>query len=136
MYPPVPMLVREAVRNYTVPNTNVVLPRNTTILIPAYAIQHDPNIYPNPDEFQPERFEAAAKVARENVAFLPFGDGPRNCIGARFGMMQTRVGLVTLLRNYEFSPSTLTPVPMVYDMNSFILSPDGGMWLNMHKIST
>lgn len=130
------MLIRESIRDYPVPNTNIILPKNTTILIPGYAFQHDPSIYPNPSEFLPERFEPAARADRENVAFLPFGDGPRNCIGARFGMMQTRIGLVTLLLNYEITQSSLTPVPMVYDMNSFILSPAGGMWLNLKKITT
>lgn len=133
-YPPVPLLIRKASKDYPVPGSDVVLPRGTSILIPAYSIHHDPEYFPNPENFEPERFSAEATATRDNVTFLPFGDGPRNCIGSRFGMMQARVGLVTLLLNYEFSPSEKTPIPMVFDEKSFVLSPKGGLWLNLKKI--
>lgn len=128
------LLIRISTKDYPVPGTNTVLPSGSTVFIPAYAFHHDPKYYPEPEVFKPERFTAEAKLARDNVAFLAFGDGPRNCIGARFGLMQARVGLVTLLLNYEFARSAETPVPMVFDNKNFILSPLDGLKLNLKKI--
>jgi hypothetical protein len=54
-------------------------------------------------------------------------------LGMRFGLMQTKVGLVSLLSKYEFSVSKKTPVPLVFDRSLFILSPLGGMWLQIKK---
>jgi cytochrome P450 family 6 len=51
----------------------------------------------------------------------------------RFGLMQTKVGLVSLLSKYQFSVSKKTPVPLVFDKKSFIMSPLGGMWLQIKK---
>jgi cytochrome P450 family 6 len=51
----------------------------------------------------------------------------------RFGLMQTKVGLVSLLSKYQFSVSTKTPVPLVFDRKSIVLSPVGGMWLQIKK---
>jgi cytochrome P450 family 6 len=53
--------------------------------------------------------------------------------GMRFGLMQTKVGLVSLLSKYQFSASKKTPVPLVFDKKSFILAPVGGMWLQIKK---
>lgn len=61
--------------------------------------------------------------------------GPRNCIGIRFGMMQTKIGLVTLLRNFEFSICDKT-TPITFIPNSFILSPKGGVYLKVKSIET
>lgn len=104
------------------------------MLIPVYAIHHDPDIYQSPEIFDPERFSPDALATRDRIAFLAFGDGPRNCIGARFGRMQSCVGMVALLRRYEFTRGDKTPVPIVFSENVSILTPVGGMWLNVRKL--
>lgn len=70
---------------------------------------------------------------RDNVTFLPFGNGPRNCIGLRFGLMQAKVGMVTLLSNFEFSICEKTNVPLKIDNKKTVLSPAGGIWLNIKR---
>lgn len=102
-------------------------------MIPIYAIHNDPDIYPNPDSFDPERFSDENKKNRHPMAFLPFGDGPRNCIGLRFGLMQSKVALIKLLTNFKFSPTKRTTVPMTFDSTSLVLSPKDGMWLKVEK---
>lgn len=71
-------LNRIAKRNYTVPGTDIVIEKGTPIIIPAYAIQMDPEYYPNPEKFDPERFGSEEKKTRDPMTWLPFGDGPRN----------------------------------------------------------
>lgn len=126
--------MRVAEEDYPVPGTNKIVEKGQRIFIPAYSIHHDPDIYPNPEVFDPSRFESEEIKKRHAMSFLGFGDGPRNCIGARFGQMQTRIGLVTLLRSYRFTPCNKTLIPMKYSRD-FVLAPEGGMYLNVEKIN-
>lgn len=75
------MLRRSASNKYTFSGTKVTIPKDTKIWIPIYAIQRDPNYYPDPEVFDPERFDNDAVKSRHPMVYLPFGDGPRNCIG-------------------------------------------------------
>jgi len=73
--------LRGATQNYKVPGESLLIEKGQKILIPIYSIHHDPKYYPNPDIFDPERFTEEEKSKRPNGTFLPFGDGPRHCIG-------------------------------------------------------
>lgn len=73
--------MRQAISNYTFESTKVTIPKTQRVWIPAYAIQRDPDIYPEPDVFDPERFSEEVIKTRHPMFYLPFGDGPRNCIG-------------------------------------------------------
>ena len=57
------------------------IPKGTNWVASIWALHRDPDIYPNPEQFDPERFNAENRKKRDNCAFLPFGTGPRNCIG-------------------------------------------------------
>lgn len=73
-YPPVPILNRETTKNYTIPDTNIVIEKGTSVIIPVYALHHDPQYFPNPEKFMPERF--LEKINEDgNLIYLPFGDG-------------------------------------------------------------
>lgn len=128
------MLLREANKEYRVPQMNFTIPVGMKIAIPTYAIQRDPDVYPEPDKFDPDRFSTEQINVRPSCSFLSFGDGPRNCIGLRFGLMQTRIGLVKLLQNFEFSTCARTQIPFKYSLTSIIHSPENGTWLKIKKI--
>ncbi|KAL9708003.1 hypothetical protein quinque_011521 [Culex quinquefasciatus] len=97
-YPPVANIFRDITMNYKVPNSGVILEKGYRVAIPVYGIHHDPEYYPDPETFNPDRFTPEQSTNRHPMAFLPFGEGPRNCIGLRFGMLQTKVGLAYLLQ--------------------------------------
>lgn len=118
-----------ATNNYYVPESSVIIEKGTMVMIPVYGIHHDSAYYPDPERFDPDRFTAEVTATRPNVAFLPFGEGPRNCIGLRFGMMQARIGLITLLKNFEFGICEKTTVPLVFDAGSSVLTAKGGLYL-------
>lgn len=82
-YPIVPVHFREATRDYKVADSDLVIPKGTSVFIPVLGFQRDPDIYDNPLEFKPERFlESSHGGGKVNGLFYtPFGDGPRNCIG-------------------------------------------------------
>ncbi|XP_030369030.1 probable cytochrome P450 6a18 [Scaptodrosophila lebanonensis] len=133
LYTIVPNLDRKALKRYVVPgHPKFVIEEGQSVIIPAAAIHRNPHIYPKPDEFLPERFAPEEVAKRESVAWLPFGDGPRNCIGLRFGKMQARIGLALLIKNFKFSVCPETQ--MQFDPKSFVLGTKGGLFLKVDAI--
>lgn len=133
-YPPVPILNREVTKDYKVPNTNNILKKGTGVIIPAYSIQHDAEYYPDPEKYIPERFLPEEAANRNPYTFLPFGEGPRVCIGLRFGMMQARIGLAILLNDFQLEPCPKSDIPLKLNKEAFLLTPSSGLWLNIKKL--
>ncbi|KAH0946702.1 hypothetical protein HN011_009582 [Eciton burchellii] len=132
-YPPVAMTQRVCEESYQIPGTDVVIEKGTKVLVPIYAIHHDPLYYKNPDVFDPDRFLDENKKLRDNYAFLPFGDGPRICIGMRFAYMQTKIGLVTLIENFETELSEKTITPLQFEPTTFTLTSKYDIWLKIRR---
>lgn len=132
-YPPAGTLLRIVRDSYTIRGTDVTLEKGTRLFIPAYCFHRDPKYFPDPEKFDPERFSEEAKASRPSCSYLPFGDGPRFCIGNRFGLLQTKVGLCALLSRYAFDVCSRTMIPLVYDPLAPLLAPKGGMWLKVSK---
>ncbi|XP_014094145.2 probable cytochrome P450 6a13 [Bactrocera oleae] len=110
-HPATELLIRRTLREYHVPNSTHVIERGTCVLVPVYAIQHDPDIYSDPQQFDPTRFDAAAVMARHACAYLSFDDGPRNCLGKRLSKMLIKVALVRLLRFHTIARCEDTKQP-------------------------
>jgi cytochrome P450 family 6 len=66
---------------YKIPETDTVLDKGTFVFIPVASLHHDPRYYPEPERFDPERFSVEEKQKRHHYVYLPFGEGPRICIG-------------------------------------------------------
>ncbi|CAD7083740.1 unnamed protein product [Hermetia illucens] len=132
--PPFGMLSRETTLNYKIPGTDCILEKGTSLHIPIYAIHHDPEFYPNPSKFNPDNFSEEAVKNRHPIAFLPFGAGPRACIGVRFGMMQVKLGVITGLRKFKYTLSPKTRQPIKLQSKFFVAQPEGGIWLNIESV--
>lgn len=135
-YPILPFIDRIAIADYPVPDTKTFIEKGRKIFIPIYAIQRDPEYYPDPEKFDPERFTPEAVQKRHAMTFLSFGDGPRLCIGQRFGLMQAKIGLVTLIKNYRWTKTAKTVYPVKYSFSNIavLLSPAGGVYIKAEKI--
>ena len=83
MYPAAPVTVRKAANDYEIPGTKMVIEKGRTIFIPNMGIHYDDRYWKDPKVFDPERFTPEESAKRPNLAFMPFGEGPRNCIGMR-----------------------------------------------------
>lgn len=102
--PPVNGLVRNAGQNIIL--SGYQIPKGTTVLMSAFVLQKEDKYYPNADKYEPERWlkrdgtPAPAKSAHPFI-FLPFGYGPRMCIGRRFAEMQIETLIVRILRDFQ-----------------------------------
>ncbi|XP_011194316.2 cytochrome P450 6a9-like [Zeugodacus cucurbitae] len=136
-YTVVPQLNRQALSDYPVPgHPNYVIKKGMTVLIPSVGVHYDPDIYPNPDHWDPDRFTPEKRQLRETVEWLPFGEGPRNCIGQRFGRMQIRIGLAHLLRKYRFKVCHKTETPLKMNVKSFLVNTLNGIYLRVEELET
>ncbi|KFO91421.1 Cytochrome P450 3A29, partial [Buceros rhinoceros silvestris] len=104
----------------TVEINGVTIPKDMVVMIPAYVLHRDPEYWPEPEEFRPERFSKENKESVDPYTFLPFGAGPRNCIGMRFALLTVKVAAVVLLQNFSFRTCKDTPIPLVLDTKGFL----------------
>lgn len=133
LHPPAPLLDRLPISDYTFPGTKISIEKNTPVYVVLSGLQSDPRYYQDPMRFDPERFSDERKNEIVPCTFLPFGDGPRNCIGLRLGILQTSVGLIAILRDYEIAlnPSWMNePI----DPRNVFISPPAGFLLDFKKL--
>lgn len=100
LYPPVYMFGRDSIEEVTVGGYE--LPKRTNVLVSPWAIHHSPHVWPDPERFDPDRFLPANEAARSRHAYLPFGAGPRVCLGNHFAYMEAQLALAVLLRRFDF----------------------------------
>ncbi|XP_070162559.1 cytochrome P450 6B5-like [Polyergus mexicanus] len=100
-YPVADIITRQSSTAYTFKNSEVTIPKDQLVIIPIYGIHFNSKIYPKPEIYDPERFIGEEAPSRQAMHFIPFGHGPRNCIGERFGILQVKMGLINIVRNYK-----------------------------------
>jgi cytochrome P450 len=126
LYPPVALLARN-VRRPDLLAGRRVLP-NDTLFLPIFALHRHRMWWDDPDVFDPGNFAPEKAAARDRYLYLPFGAGPRVCVGANFAMMQAHIILATLLARFRFAPGDgPPPVPTM----SMTLRPEGGVRLTV-----
>ena len=133
---PVAPTTRRVCRStYTLPGPQAItIDAGVQVFIPIYAIHHDPEYYPEPEKFLPERFESPAKDQRHSMAYLPFGAGPRICLAERFGLMQAMIGVTLMLKNFRFSVCEKTPKQLNFDpSNVRVFSVKEGIYLKVES---
>lgn len=131
--PPAPQVNRECDEDYDL--NDIHIPAGTEVFIPIYALHHDRDAWKDPEKFDPERFRSPAKDSRHPFQFLPFGAGPRNCIGMRFALMEIKIALVKLLMKFKFVRSPETQVPLILHPG-ITLSAKGGVMVRVESTLT
>ncbi|WP_272009824.1 cytochrome P450 [Roseovarius sp. ZX-A-9] len=122
LYPPAAMVSRTALQADTLCGREVHA--GDTVIIPIYALHRNHLLWQDPDHFRPDRFADRKVVQR--YAYLPFGDGPRICIGASFALQEAVIILATLLSRFRFTQvEGRNPEPVMI----LTLRPQGGVWL-------
>ncbi|CAO2630198.1 Cytochrome P450 3A6 [Lemmus lemmus] len=90
----------------------VFIPKGTQVGIPIFVLHRDPKYWPAPEEFRPERFSKKNKDAINPYVFMPFGNGPRNCIAMRFALITMKLAVVKILQNFSVEPCEETQIPL------------------------
>ncbi|CAG5032346.1 unnamed protein product [Parnassius apollo] len=137
MWAPGVALDRLCIKDYNLGKPNkqaiedYIIRKGESIMIPIWAIHHDLKYYQDPEKFDPERFSEENKHLIKPFTYLPFGLGPRNCIGSRFALCEVKVMLYKLLLNMELSPCAKTCTPVKLSTDTFTLTMQDGQWFKM-----
>lgn len=128
LYPPAAFLSRTA-QNPDQLGDRPVAPGDT-VMLPIYSLHRNELLWDDPNRFDPERFRDPKAIDR--YAYIPFGNGPRVCIGAHFALQETVIVLSTLLSRFKFtkSPGKPDPDPIMI----VTLRPEGGVWLDVEAV--
>jgi cytochrome P450 len=127
--PPFWMIDREAVNDDEY--RGVKIPAGTTVVPYIYGVHHNPEVWKDPDKFDPGRFDKAALEKTHAFAHIPFGGGPRVCIGQNMAKMQMLLVLSAIIRNYEIELSEDKEIGLHAMM---LLKPDGPVYMRFKKI--
>ncbi|CAK1550484.1 unnamed protein product [Leptosia nina] len=133
-HPPMRALFRRCNKDYKLPDSDLVIEKGTMIFIPINGIQMDADIFEDPERFDPERFTPEKKIKMHPCHWMPFGEGPRKCLGLRQGYIQSKSGLVKILSKYELSLDERTKVPLQINPKIMASSVDGGMFIKLKKL--
>ncbi|KAM9362463.1 cytochrome P450 3A40-like [Symphorus nematophorus] len=119
LYPIAPRL--ERVAKATVEINGLVIPKDMVVMVPTWPLHRDPSIWSDPEEFKPERFSKENKESIDPYTYMPFGAGPRNCIGMRFALVMMKLAVVEVLQRYSFSVCEETEVPLELDIQGLLM---------------
>ncbi|KAI9590488.1 probable cytochrome P450 6v1 [Glossina fuscipes] len=139
-YPIVPFLERQCTplhkkRFVTFrPLAECMARRGMPVFISNLAIHYDPQFWPNPEEFDPERFSLEQKKTHLPMTYLPFGAGPHQCIGMPVAHMQIKLGIIHFLRRHRLEICDKTVENITFDKRYALLSQEGGIYLKLVKI--
>jgi cytochrome P450 len=114
LYPPAWIIGRQAIEEDNIGGYRIQ--KNAVVIISPYVLHRLPGVWRNPDEFSPERFFQESKEKYHRFAYIPFGTGPRVCIGSQFAMLETQLVIATILRDFrlELAPhQTVLPEPLI-----------------------
>lgn len=140
LYPSIPITTRNCTESIDISiedNKTVRIEKGTMAIVPIWSVHHDPEYYPDPDKFYPERFDeelGGIKPFKDACVFMPFGAGPRICMGMKLADIMIKSAFVELLSNFKVSLNKKTIQPMELDRKEFFFVPKGGVWLNFNEL--
>nr|XP_033771935.1 cytochrome P450 4F22-like isoform X4 [Geotrypetes seraphini] len=132
LHPPVTTITRCCTEDLKLPDGKVI-PKGITCLISIYGTHHNPTIWPEPEVYNPYRFDPENYQQRSSHAFVPFSAGPRNCIGQNFAMAEMKVVLALTLLRFLVKPDETKTVRRKPEL---ILRAEGGLWLILEALES
>lgn len=132
LFPSVPAFTRGIKEDMKI--GDYTIPAGTTIVIVTTMLHRDPEVFPNPEEFDPDRFSLENAKGRHPYSYVPFSAGPRNCIGQKFAMMEEKVILAHVFRNFEVKSTQTRDGLRPY--GDIILRPENGIYVEIKQRGT
>uniref|UniRef100_A0A7N6AWP7 unspecific monooxygenase n=1 Tax=Anabas testudineus TaxID=64144 RepID=A0A7N6AWP7_ANATE len=124
----------ERVAKATVEINGLVIPKGMVVMVPTWPLHRDPDLWSEPEKFKPERFSKENKENIDPYTYMPFGAGPRNCIGMRFALVVMKLAVVEILQRYSFSVCKETEIPFEMDIQG-LLTPKRPIQLKLEPRS-
>ncbi|XP_072420147.1 cytochrome P450 4F3 isoform X3 [Chiloscyllium punctatum] len=131
LHPPVTTVARCCTEDIQLPDGRVI-PKGNICLISIYGTHHNPAVWPDPEVYNPYRFDSTDTDKRAPHAYIPFSAGPRNCIGQNFALSEMKVAVALTLHRYRL---TLDPSHTVRRKPELILRTEKGIWLGLERLS-
>ncbi|GJQ69085.1 hypothetical protein Trydic_g6249 [Trypoxylus dichotomus] len=137
-HPPLAAFTKICTKTFTFPPVNdnakpYTIEPGTPVVIPVMGLHYDDKYFPEPQRFDPTRFLDENKKNIEPYTYIPFNEGPRACIGKKFGLLQSKMMLLKLVAEYEIRLNAKTKTPLEYDVQSVLLAAQGGVWIDIYK---
>ena len=129
LFPSVPFIGRRSHEDLKLNGYHI--PKGTIIFVYIYMLHRDPDVFPDPEKFDPDRFLQENAAGRHPFAFVPFSAGPRNCIGQRFAMSELKVVLAYLLRYFRFV--SLDERDKIFAMMEMVYRPKSPLRLRVYE---
>ncbi|XP_054434813.1 cytochrome P450 4F3 isoform X4 [Pteronotus mesoamericanus] len=129
LHPPVTMISRSCTQDITLPDGRVI-PKGVICAISIFGTHHNPSVWPDPEVYNPFRFDPETAPKRSPLAFIPFSAGPRNCIGQAFAMAEMKAVLALTLLRFRVLPDQAEP----RRKPELILRAEGGLWLRVQPL--
>ncbi|KAF7379153.1 hypothetical protein HZH68_016998 [Vespula germanica] len=106
----------------------------TKIILPIHSLQRDPKYWTNPEAFDPDRWNEERKGSINKYCFLPFGEGPRICVGLRMALLQVKAAIATLLMKYRIERNPRTTYPVKIGLLGVLSTPTDGLWVYLKRL--
>ncbi|XP_044903530.1 cytochrome P450 4F2 isoform X1 [Felis catus] len=130
LHPPVTVVSRCCTQDVVLPDGRVI-PKGVICLVSIFGTHHNPSVWPDPEVYNPFRFDPENIKERSSLAFIPFSAGPRNCIGQSFALTEIKVVLALTLLRFRVLPDKEEP----RRKPELILRAEGGLWLRVEPLS-
>lgn len=128
LYPPIPLIVRQARRSDVVAGHRI--PRNAIVVVAPFVVHRHRKLWTEPERFDPDRFGAQDRAGRPSLSYIPFSAGPGNCPGTVLATQQLTIVLAALARRYRFRLASDDPVR---PFGAISLKPRGGLWVTAER---
>ncbi|KFM65323.1 Cytochrome P450 4c3, partial [Stegodyphus mimosarum] len=123
LLPPTPFIARDLDEDTNI--NGYMIPKGTSCGILIYMLHRDPDVFPNPEVFDPDRFRLSNATGRHPFAYVPFSAGPRNCIGQRFATFEAITVMATILRKFEVK--AMEPLDKIHIVDELVLRAESGL---------
>jgi cytochrome P450 len=135
IYPPVTTFAsREVLSDYKY--KDITIPKGAQVMFPIYYLHHDSDSWQEPEKFDPMRFSPERRSQIHPSSWQPFGNGPRNCIGMRFALLEAKLALSKLLLKFRFESGPKTEIgELALDCKLITLTPKNGVFVKAIKLS-
>uniref|UniRef100_B8JK07 Cytochrome P450, family 4, subfamily f, polypeptide 13 n=1 Tax=Mus musculus TaxID=10090 RepID=B8JK07_MOUSE len=130
LHPPVLLISRCCTQDVLLPDGRAI-PKGNICVISIFGVHHNPSVWPDPEVYNPFRFDPENPQKRSPLAFIPFSAGTRNCIGQTFAMSEIKVALALTLLRFRILPDDKEP----RRKPELILRAEGGLWLRVEPLS-